>query len=128
MISPLIFVFGSNTAGRHGKGAALEAKQKYGAVYGVGEGPTGQCYALPTKKEVENRRLVTRSLKAIAKSLKRFLKYARSHPQQIFLVTPIGCGLAGYQKKQIAQLFLDQSPLPENIVFSRDWFQEYAEK
>ena len=30
------FVFGSNEAGRHGKGAALCAKQYFGAVYGQG--------------------------------------------------------------------------------------------
>jgi hypothetical protein len=45
----VVFVFGSNLAGRHGRGAALEAAQKWGAVYGVGEGRTGDSYALPTK-------------------------------------------------------------------------------
>ena len=44
-----IFVFGSNPEGRHGAGTAKIAKEKFGAVYGVGRGLTGQCWALPTK-------------------------------------------------------------------------------
>jgi len=44
-----IFIFGSNEAGRHGKGAALHARQHHGAEYGVGVGRTGDAYAIPTK-------------------------------------------------------------------------------
>ena len=47
-----IFVFGSNLAGRHGKGAALDAKNKYGAIYGVGFGRTGNSYAIPQKTKI----------------------------------------------------------------------------
>ena len=49
MVTTELFVFGSNEAGRHGKGAALHAKQHYGAEYGVGVGPSGDAYAIPTK-------------------------------------------------------------------------------
>jgi hypothetical protein len=44
-----VFVFGSNLAGRHGKGAALDAIKFYGAIYGQGIGRQGNSYAIPTK-------------------------------------------------------------------------------
>lgn len=96
-----VFVFGSNLAGRHGRGAALTARREYGAQYGVGEGPTGRAYAIPTKDE----RLRVRSLEVIAVSVRRFLEYARSRPDLTFTVTRIGCGLAGYADHQIAPMF-----------------------
>lgn len=96
-----IFVFGSNLAGRHGKGAALEARQKWGAVYGVGHGRTGNAYAIPTKDE----NLRTLPLNLIAEYVWHFVTYARHHPELRFLLTPIGCGLAGYVPAQIAPMF-----------------------
>ena len=117
----MIFVFGSNLAGRHGRGAAKYAREKLGAEYGVGEGPTGFCYALPTKDE----NIRTRSLQDIEKSIVRFLEYA-DQSSDVFKVTPIGCGLAGYSVKQIRAIFL-KYPIPENVVFSREWFQVYKE-
>lgn len=97
-----VFVFGSNLAGRHGAGAAYTAKEKFGALPGVGEGRTGQSYAIPTKDLYIN----TLGLPEIALAVTRFIVYAKKHPELRFLVTEIGCGFAGYSPKHIAPLFL----------------------
>lgn len=117
----MIFVFGSNLAGRHGLGAAKHAKEHYGAVYGIGEGPTGNAYAIPTKDENLN----VRPLSDIEVSIRRFLEYA-SMSNDVFKVTPIGCGLAGYSVQQIRAIFL-KYPITDNVVFSKEWFQPYKE-
>mgnify|MGYP005807985861 CR=1 FL=1 len=87
-----VFVFGSNLAGRHGKGAALWARQNRGAIYGKGMGLHGNSYAIPTKDE----RIRTLPLSMIADFVGCFLADARSRPDLTFQLTPIGCGLAGY--------------------------------
>lgn len=104
-----IFVFGSNTAGIHGAGAALEAYRHWGARYGTGRGRTGQAYAIPTKNEFMRPICLDR----ISKNIRVFRKYAAEHPELTFLVTPIGCGLAGYSFSQIACFFRHA---PENCV------------
>jgi len=104
-----VFVFGSNLAGIHGAGAAKQAL-RWGAVRGVGEGLMGRTYALPTK----DARLVTLPLPRIAERIATFLLVAASYRHRRFLVTAIGCGLAGYQPHQIAPLF-GQRP-PENVL------------
>lgn len=109
-----IFVFGSNLAGRHGKGAALDARLKHGAELGVGEGLTGRSYAIPTK----NRSLQTRSLWDIQKSVETFKAYAKAHPELEFFVTRVGCGLAGYQDDDIAPMFADA---PLNCELPKGW-------
>ena len=114
----MIFVFGSNLSGRHGKGAALFAKLKHDAEQGVGEGRRGSSYAIPTKDE----NLRPRTLEEITISIERYLEYARNHPDEIFLTTPIGTGLAGYTKKEIAGIF-QKRKLPSNIVFSKEWME-----
>lgn len=96
-----IFVFGSNLAGRHGKGAALEAKRKHGAIYGQGVGLQGRSYAIPTK----DAQLKTLPLEKIKPYVEQFLQFAKDHPQHVFWVTPIGCGLAGYHPLDIAWMF-----------------------
>lgn len=111
---PLVFVFGSNLAGRHGKGAAEYARNVFGARMGVGEGPTGSAYALPTKDE----RIKTRKLAEIAVSAARFIDYAKAHPEIDFRMTPVGCGLAGYAHTHIAPLFLDA---PANVLMPPEW-------
>lgn len=113
-----IFVFGSNLAGRHGAGAALSAKNLWGAQVGVGEGPTGKSYAIPTK----DRDLKTRDLVAIALSVAKFIGYASQHPHDKFIVTRVGCGLAGYKDEQIAPLF---SGAPANCELPDGW-REYG--
>lgn len=96
-----IFVFGSNRAGRHGKGAALHAIQRHGAKYWQGEGLQGQSYAIPTKDE----NIRTLPLPCIAIEVEKFKKFAAEHPELTFNVTAIGCGLAGYIPEQIAPMF-----------------------
>ena len=100
-LPPAVFVFGSNLAGRHGKGAALAARDLFAASPGTGEGATGRAYAIPTK----DARLRTLSVPDILPAVRRFLRHAAGHPELEFLVTPIGCGLAGYDPSWIAPLF-----------------------
>jgi hypothetical protein len=109
-----IFVFGSNLAGRHGMGAALDARVQHGAQYGVGVGRTGDSYAIPTKDEV----LRTLPLTRIAGYVSDFLEYARTNPDLKFQVTRIGCGLAGYHDKDIAPMFKDA---PDNCELPYGW-------
>lgn len=108
-----IFVFGSNLAGRHGKGAALHARQHHGATYGQGEGLQGDSYAVPTK----DANLRTLPLDTIAKHVESFLMFARQF-NATFVVTRIGCGLAGYTDSQIAPMFKDA---PSNCTLPDDW-------
>lgn len=107
-----IFVFGSNKVGRHGAGAALLARNKFGAVYGVGEGPTGRCYAIPTKDE----HLRTLPLSEISQSVDRFLVYARANPSLQFLVTKIGAGLAGYSCEEVRDNCFKNKDIPSNVI------------
>lgn len=109
-----IFVFGSNLAGRHGKGAALCARVQWGAQYGVGVGRTGFAYAIPTK----DAQLRTLPLATIAEHVVTFLDYARAHPDLLFLVTAIGTGLAGYRHEDIAPMFRDS---PRNCNLPVEW-------
>ena len=104
-----IFVFGSNLAGRHGKGAALYARQHFGAQYGVGNGPTGKCYAIPTKDKC----IQTLPLTTIKHYINQFIEYAQQHPELEFLLTPIGTGLAGYSIEQLESILPE---LPKNVV------------
>lgn len=107
-----ILVFGSNLAGKHGKGLAKEAL-KFGAVLGIGEGLQSQTYALPTKDE----KIKTLSLNEIAKHIETFKQFAQEHPELEFLVTKIGCGLAGYHPIQIRPLFGWHNPkIHKNII------------
>lgn len=109
-----IFVFGSNLLGHHGAGAALYAVQNYGAEYGVGIGPTGQSYAIPTK----DHRINTLPLEAIQWYVLAFMAYAFKHPELDFNVTAIGCGLAGYEPYDIAPLF---KGAPDNVHLPIGW-------
>jgi hypothetical protein len=104
-----VFVFGSNLAGRHGKGAALWARLHRGAIYGRGVGPQGNAYAIPTK----DHRLRVLPLHVIRDYVGEFLDYARRQPNTSFELTPIGCGLAGYRPEQIAPMFSD---VPPNVI------------
>lgn len=114
-----IFVFGSNESGIHGKGAAKLAKDKYGAKWGVGEGPTGRCYAIPTK----NRWIKTLELNEIHPYILDFQEHARNNGEFKFMVTQIGCGLAGYTPADIAPMFRGS---PSNCVFDLQW-KDYLE-
>ncbi len=91
-----IFVFGSNVGGFHDGGAAAFACRNFGAVYGNPVGPQGQCYAIPT---------VGNTVVDIYRKVVDFINYAMAHPDLTFLVTPIGCGIAGYSPREIAPMF-----------------------
>lgn len=111
-----IFVFGSNQAGMHGKGAALVAQRLFGAEYGKGRGLVGQTYAIPTK----SRYLKTLPLSAIRVFVDQFLREAESMPHLTFYVTKIGCGLAGYKPDQIAPMFRGH---PANVILPREFHE-----
>ena len=96
-----IFVFGSNLIGKHGKGAALTAKQKFGAIEGIGEGLQGQSYGIPTKYHPKD----ICPLSMIFFHVDKFVMFARDNPKLKFLVTEIGCGYAKYKPEDIAPLF-----------------------
>lgn len=109
-----VFVFGSNLAGRHGKGAALFALKNKGAIYGQGEGFQGTSYALPTKDKL----LQTLPLNEIKRYVDNFLIFANQHTDLKFQVTRVGCGLAGYNDHHIAPLF---KGAPLNCYFDPLW-------
>lgn len=96
-----IFVFGSSFQGAHMGGAARVAKEKFGAVWGIGEGLQGKSYAIPTMEGLDN----------LAPAVQRFASFAHQHKELKFYVTAIGCGIAGYQPEQIAPLFLEAARL-----------------
>jgi hypothetical protein len=108
-----IFVFGSNKRGRHYGGTAKLAVEKFGAIIGVGEGIQGQSYAIPTMgtyEELEN-------------ALIKFVSYAQQHTDKIFLVTRIGCGIAGKDEERI-KTFIQKTfgiDLPSNIWLPKGW-------
>lgn len=106
-----IFVFGSNLEGMHMGGAARVAHQKFGAEWGVGDGPTGRCYAIPTMHG---------GLEDIRPYAEKFIAYAKAHPMNRFLLTRVGCGIAGFKDSDMAQLFEDVLDIP-NIAYPRQW-------
>jgi hypothetical protein len=111
-----VFVFGSNLAGIHGAGAARFAHKVFGAEWGIGVGMTGKCYALPTKDQD----IWTLSLNKIQEYVLDFLQYAKENPNKTFLVTPVGCGLAGWTPDDIAPLFKDH---PKNVIIPREFHE-----
>ncbi|MBY5553690.1 hypothetical protein J0664_06240 [Rhizobium leguminosarum] len=112
-----IFVFGSNLAGRHGKGAALYARQHHGAIYGQGVGRQGNSYGIPTK----DASLRTLPLRDIRGYVNAFISYACRNQDLLFMLTPIGCGLAGYKPADIAPMF---SHAPTNVIMPVEFKEE----
>lgn len=112
-----IFVFGSNLEGIHGRGAAKLARERFGARYGIGQGMTGRCYALPTK----GYNIETLSLAKIYDQVHELRLCVLSMPLNIFLVTEIGCGLAGYSPGQIAPLF--DFAIPDNMALPASFWK-----
>lgn len=107
-----VFVFGSNLRGMHGGGAARLAYERFGAVWGQGVGLQGRCYAIPTMQG---------GVETIRPYVDEFLSFALAHPELRFLVTRIGCGIAGFTSEEIAPLFAealayDNVILPEDFV------------
>ena len=106
-----VFVFGSNLQGSHGGGAAAAAVRYFGAIWGQGVGMQGQSYAIPTMHG---------GVEAIKPYVDEFIEYARQHPELTFLVTRIGCGIAGFKDEQMAPLFKDCLTL-ENVVLPKSF-------
>ena len=109
-----VFVFGSNLRGLHGGGAARVAWRKFGAVMGEGVGHFGQSYAIPTMQG---------GVETIKPYVDEFLAYAAKHEELTFLVTRIGCGIAGFRDKEIAPLFAQALTMP-NVVLPRSFVLE----
>ena len=107
-----VFVFGSNLEGIHGGGAALTAWLKFGAIWGQGAGLQGQSYGIPTMHG---------GVDAIKPYVDEFVDFAKAHPELTFLVTKIGCGIAGFSFEEMAPLFagvVDQ----QNVVLPKEFF------
>lgn len=106
-----IFVFGSNLAGAHGGGAARAARIHFGAVMGQGVGLQGRSYAIPTMQG---------GPETIKPYVDDFIFFAKQHPELTFLVTSIGCGIAGFHARDIAPLFASAIDV-ENIILPRQF-------
>jgi hypothetical protein len=106
-----IFVFGSNLAGSHGGGAARLAYDRFGAIWGQGVGLQGQSYGIPTMHG---------GVEVIKPYVDEFIEFAKQHPEYKFLVTKIGCGIAGFAIEEMAPLFR-QAIEVENIILPEDF-------
>ena len=106
-----IFVFGSNLSGSHGGGAALLAYERFGAIWGQGVGLQGQSYGIPTMHG---------GVDAIKPYVDDFIEFAKAHPEYKFLVTKIGCGIAGFTTREMAPLFQDAIDV-ENIILPKEF-------
>lgn len=107
-----VFVFGSSLEGKHRGGAAGYACSHFRAVSGQGSGPQGQCYAIPT---------MFNSVKEMVPYVQEFIEYVKEHPMNRFLITRLGCGIAGFTDKQVAPLFDDLYHV-KNAVFPLEWW------
>ena len=108
-----IFVFGSNLAGSHGGGAARLAYDRFGAIWGQGVGLQGQSYGIPTMHG---------GVEVIKPYVDEFIEFAKQHPEYQFLVTKIGCGIAGFAIEEMAPLF-QQAIDVENIILPKDFVE-----
>ena len=117
-----IFVFGSNTKGLHGGGAAYYATQFFGAAWGISEGLTGNTYAIPTcTPEIEKV-----GINELKSSIDRFIQYAIENHALNFLVTPIGCGIAGWGVDEVAPMFESAKSLP-NVSLPESFWKYFFE-
>ena len=106
-----IFVFGSNLKGVHGGGAAYIAYRKFGAIMGQGVGLQGQSYGIPTMQG---------GVDTIRPYVDEFIGFAKQHLNNTFLVTRIGCGIAGFTDEDISPLF-EKAHDVNNIVLPEGW-------
>ena len=107
-----IFVFGSNLQGAHGGGAAYLAYMKWGAIWGQGVGLQGHTYGIPTMHG---------GPEDIRPYVDEFITFAKEHPELTFLVTEIGCGIAGFLPEEIAPLFKDAIEVKNIHLPERFW-------
>lgn len=144
-----VFVFGSNATGFHGAGAAgvamrgtaqntwrqdnqfLQAlnspvdsplkKGKWavlGQARGFQQGHSGKSYAIETIKRPGQKR--STSLPEILTQLLELNSFAQANPNLKFLVTKIGCSLAGYSVAEISALF-KQVEWSNNVVLPTEF-------
>lgn len=109
-----IFVFGSNLQGMHGGGAARVAVSKFGVIMGQGVGIQGQSYAIPTMQG---------GVETIQPYVDEFIEFAKAHSEYKFLVTRIGCGIAGFTDSEVAPLF-KEALIVENIYLPESFLNE----
>ena len=118
-----IFVFGSNTQGRHGRGAALTARLKFGAIYGNPEGIQGKSFAIITK-DLTKKTHPSRTVAQITSQINKLYEYATLHPDKEFII-PYKCSdynLNAYSSEEMAKMFAS-SEIPENIVFDKLFYE-----
>lgn len=132
-----IFVFGSNTEGRHGKGAALTAKTKFGAKNGQPTGLQGQSYAIVTKNLTKGVEFMQKiydkageksvSLDDIGEQLSNLFDYAIENPSKKFYVTKLGSSLAGYTTEEIRNKIQQVNDvnggnfIPDNVILPKEY-------
>ena len=107
-----VFVFGSNARGLHHGGAAKVAAERFGAIMGQGHGLQGKSYAINSMSGISE----------MEKDIKLFCEFAKSNPQKHFLVTPIGCGIAGFSPNDVAPLF-KKCAILNNVSLPRSFWQ-----
>ena len=118
-----IFVFGSNTQGRHGRGAALTARLKFGAIYGNPEGIQGKSFAIITK-DLTKKTHPSRTVSQIISQINKLYEYANLHPDKEFII-PYKCSdynLNAYSSEEMAKMFASID-IPENIVFDKLFYE-----
>ena len=108
-----VFVFGSHITGHHAGGAARQAVERFGAVVGQGEGLQGQSYAIPTMNGDQ----------LFQNAIERFITFATQHPESTFLLTKVGCGIAGYSEPEVIAMFRQATPhgWPANVIPPDGW-------
>jgi len=118
-----IFVFGSNTQGRHGKGAALTARLRFGAIYGNPEGIQGKSFAIITK-DLTKKTHPSRTTSQVISQIEKLYKYATLHPEKEFIIAyKCGdCNLNAYSSQDMAKMFASRD-IPANIVFDRQFYE-----
>lgn len=123
----VIFVFGSNPEGRHGKGAALRAKMSFGAIYGQGGGLQGNSYGLITKdlRVRKNNGFKSVPYRQIVKNIQDLYKVAVDNPDKKFMIAYRNThekSLNGYTGLEMMEMFKNAGNIPENIIISKEWF------
>jgi len=118
-----IFVFGSNTQGRHGRGAALTARLKFGAIYGNPEGIQGKSFAIITK-DLTKKTHPSRTVSQIISQINKLYEYATLHPDKEFII-PYKCSdynLNAYSSEEMAKMFASRD-IPDNIIFDKLFYE-----
>lgn len=109
-----IIVVGTNLAGKHLGGAARQAHNDFGLVWGVGEGLYGKTYAFPTLTEDFGKRAIA----SLQESVRKLYQCCNDNQDKQFLLTPVGTGIAGYAVNEMKALFTNP---PTNLVLPEEF-------